>query len=90
MINLLINHITSGTSREMSIGRCEQVWRMSGLYLVEGEISAHMIATAYLLGPGYSGNFQLSPFTQYQTYEMINHNNLLLARILFHSFTHDI
>jgi hypothetical protein len=79
----LLNGMLAGTNKEMQAGRCDQVWRMGSLYLIEGELSVPMIATSYILGPGYSGNFQHVPLTPYQTCEMISHNNLTLARILY-------
>ncbi|EFA78057.1 BEACH domain-containing protein [Heterostelium album PN500] len=59
----------------------EQIWRIGPFYLTEEPMSSKHINTIYFLGPNYSANFK-GRFSPYQTYEIINHQNLTAIKEL--------
>ncbi|KAF2070943.1 hypothetical protein CYY_007734 [Polysphondylium violaceum] len=80
--------ITSGTGLFCDIGTSsmnrfpvEQIWRIGPFYLLEESLSAKHINTIYFLGPNYVGNFK-GRFSPYQTYEIVNSQNLLAIKDL--------
>ncbi len=63
------------------------LWRLGPLYLTEEILTAEAISTVYFLGPNYCANFQSSSFDTYQTYEIINAENIrLLSKLPVHAY----
>ncbi|GAM17883.1 hypothetical protein SAMD00019534_010580 [Acytostelium subglobosum LB1] len=54
----------------------EQIWRIGQFYMIEDTLNTEHINSIFFLGPNYCANFQ-GKFAPYQTFEIINHHNLV-------------
>eukprot|EP01132_Coremiostelium_polycephalum_P005552 gene5552-6914_t len=80
--------VPSGTPLYCDIGTSnvnrfpsDQIFRIGPFYLIEESLSSKYINIIYFLGPNYCSNFK-GRFSPYQTYEIVNSQNLTAIRDL--------